>query len=860
MSLLVALQNLLKDANLIVDQLRLAEEPPVVPPVEPPVVPPFISKEVGKYRADQPYLFQTTPSAVEPSRVPGGAPLRREGLGPTAAVVGGNAAGWRNRGGDWLDANGVSQGTAPWFSTPLNKVSGNTAFADYTVDCTKLLEAVQEKKTYLAIRLQTTGGAVRVISGKLSSNPPFINVTYEDGTVAKLACRITAAVSYGRTPETTAAAYSLPVFTEFNLPTAKVIKAELNFRITQHWSGSTNLTGFLIDPPKCERLVIPGIASAYTLDENLTERPDVIFVHSYKDGTKQEDYFFSAPLSGAGYNFSAEKAYDPAIYGTGPTDLTKFPHVGLGKWVGAPLDTAEKSIYGIRNSALWSLVSSTHNDYGFEPLAPGIGAVKMLMRKGADVSTGAPVKDGSFVGYGGTNGGTASLFLPEARFGRQKRIFVRQYIRIGSPDGKPYRPTVADRFEVYKDKPPATAVWSNLAGKCFAAPTHNTTFGGFSGTAGGYYGNNFRAGWHDNDFTEGGPDEGGWGVGIHLAADYLNAQPPGYNYGNLPTEDQTLGQKGLGGIMYANKWYCLEVEVDQNSVSDTYPGFKPDGVYRIWLDGILCYEMKNAVFRQNPPYSGWRTMLHRSLLSQNQTVSLKAYGADKGLGYIGVTARHSGLLNGTNYTAFISRKEPGKVIAVLVKRTDSRLGVELAKAEIDWADGDVLTLKAIGSAPTKLSVLRNTETVLSYDDKSDAALAMNMRVGVFGTSNGHTDLFDIADGWCATEWTATDVAQNIKDNFQYTDGGLNVSPNPWISVDSVGIGWVTANRLWFPRSGNSLTFNRMQGARPIREIGHRDILFNWFHGGLTQNTMDRVIYMTGLVVADNYIGPMKLNT
>jgi hypothetical protein len=46
--------------------------------------------------------------------------------------------------------------------------------------------------------------------------------------------------------------------------------------------------------------------------------------------------------------------------------------------------------------------------------------------------------------------------------------------------------------------------------------------------------------------------------------------------------------------------------------------------------------------------------------------------------------------------------------------------------------------------------------------------------------------------------------------------------------------------------------------RPVRELGHRDLWFNWFHGGKTQNSIDRTVFITGLVWSRSYIGPMRL--
>jgi len=838
--------------------------PPPPPPVEPPPPPPPPPSPVDpipiplglRYRDQHPQLFATVEAQWEASRVAGGSPLRLEGVGPTAAVVGANAGAWDRKGGDWIDADGVRYGPKAWASQPLNAVSGNTSRAHYSTDCTALVRESQQPGRYLAMLLRTTGGQ-RKLAGKFSQTPPALRVEYADGTSGTLASLITASVVSTNIPETTLSEVGFPIFAEFERPAGDVTSAVLEFDVTQHWSGGSTLTAMLLDPPRNTAPVETGIAATEPLDAGLVDHPGVIHVHRYMDGTTLRDFVYSDPVPGpAGYNFSAELAYDPAIYETGPTDLTRFPHVGLGKWVGAPVNPAAVDKNGIRIQALWTLVGSDYRGEGFKPLAPGMGAIRMLMRKGYDLTTREPIADGGFSGYGGTNGGAARLFMPEPRFGRQKRVFVRQYIRVGTMDGGPMpAPTM---LQVYKDKPAPgiLPVWGVNAGKCWAAPTHDTTYGGFSGTAGGHYGHNFRLGWGTH-YRVGGPDAGAWHLGSHGAADYQDAQPNGYNYGATPIQDQTFGQRGgRGGVIYPHTWYCLETEVDLNSVSDTYPGFKPDGVHRAWLDGVLVFERTGMVWRQNPPYSGWRTLIAQGPVALgDQTAAARIGGTAAGRGYAGVTVRHTGAMNSPNYTAFVSRTEDaGRVLVVLVKRTTHRLGQELLVSEaIDWTDGDELRLDAVGTAPTVLTVRRNADVLLTYTDTADSA-HRGQRMGVFGTSN------DAAGLW-VTHWRGGPIggAETAHDFGAYADGLINSGAvNRWIQADPIGVGRVDAGRLWFPRGGDALTINRQLACRPIRELGHRDILFNWFNGGLTQNVEDRVIFLSGLVVADEYVGPMRL--
>jgi hypothetical protein len=44
----------------------------------------------------------------------------------------------------------------------------------------------------------------------------------------------------------------------------------------------------------------------------------------------------------------------------------------------------------------------------------------------------------------------------------------------------------------------------------------------------------------------------------------------------------------------------------------------------------------------------------------------------------------------------------------------------------------------------------------------------------------------------------------------------------------------------------------------FRELGIKHLWFNWFHGGLTQNSINRVLFIAGLAYGQAYIGPMRI--
>jgi hypothetical protein len=532
---------------------------------------------VARYRSNHRYLFQTVKTKLLKTRLPGGADLLMDTYGPTSLYVDFRAGWpWTRAGGDWIDAGLVRHGSQPWFSAPVGAVLGGTAIHRYTMDVTRAVAHCQVSKRWCALLLTSTAPRAIAAMTHPSEPAPYLLVTYQNGMQARLNCRMVAANTASATgPATMLEQVSLPAFTEFEPPAGPITKAQLFLSVTQHWSGSNpQLRGWIIDPPVNRQPVQAGLAAtAGTLDATLASHPQVIGVHRYLDGTTIEDF----SLPGA-MNFYAEKNFDPAIYGTGPRDTTKLPHLGLGKWIRSGDDPMR-------------VVPSTYTGEGFAPLAPGLGALRIPMPAAPGVT------DGSVVGSGGTTAGNAMIFLPEPLFGRLPRLFVRYYVRIGGTG----RVTTADRKQVYHVAGQAP-VWTNSTGKFGIAADHSTFYGGGSGSAGGGNGWQMRHGWYDCDADTGGPDEGGWSPGFHMY-DFYYANPPGHNYGksdSTPSRDQWGQQGGLGGMFYAGQWYCVETELKLNTVSTTAPGFVPDGELRVWIDGRLAYVRTGMVFRTGP--------------------------------------------------------------------------------------------------------------------------------------------------------------------------------------------------------------------------------------------------------------------
>lgn len=549
----------------------------------------------SRYRYQQPQLFQQTPVFEYPSRMPGGGAFPMERFGPTAFYVAPNVGWtWTQVGGDWIDANSVRHGPAAWATAALNAVSGSSASASYTVDVTALVQKVQADSRWLALLLRTTG-SVRALGGTTHPAPPRLEVTYSDGSTGTLACIVASAISTGSAfPSTLATNLVLPVMLEFARPSGPVTSAQLVLQVTQHWSGSATMNVMLIDPPVNTEPVTHGIANGAALDAGLPGHPGIIGVHRILDGTTLDD-FCSRAGEVANGNFNSMNAYDPAIYGVGPQNLSRLPHVSAGRW-----------LLG-RDAA--SLVESTYTGEGFQPLAPGVAAIRLY--KPAEVFA-----DGAIVGYSTSSPVNAKLCMPPEHFGTLDEIYVRYYWRIGTPDGQPMVNSIATR---YQQLAVAGAVpqWADAAGKFLIFPAHDCTEGGVSGTSGGGWGWQFRAGWHENDLPEG-PDVGGWGNTPHFY-DFQAKNPPGHRYGvagghSLSRADTSFAQiGGLGGLLYAHHWYCIELRLKLNSVDQ--PGmvdgvphviageqqyWSPDGIVQVWVDGRLAYSKTGLVLRSLP--------------------------------------------------------------------------------------------------------------------------------------------------------------------------------------------------------------------------------------------------------------------
>jgi hypothetical protein len=527
------------------------------------------------YRNAHTFLFQGTSWDVQRARVAGGSD-RRSGFGPNADYVDA-ACGWpwERKGGDWIDRNGVRHGSTAWAS--VQTLSGpESLIKSYAIDVTAVVIKIFDDQRWCAFRVAASG-AHRNVAGLWHGTdaPPNLLVNYQDGTSAQLRCAVTAAAITG-IPNQIQAEIPLPMFVEFERPTKPVRSAEMQITVTRHpGSIAASIGLFLLDPPVNQDPVRQGVAATVAaLDSGIETASGVIGAHRYTDASSLSDFVYDGPR----LNTLARREFDPAIWG-GAHDFKKLPHLGLGKFH--------------LNSGFADFVTSHHHGDGFEPLAPTLGALRLQMPVLAHA-------DGAVVGYGGTGGANANIFMPEPLLGRLPRLFVRHYFRLGDPDGNGYLRDPSRRYQVYHNEGQIAPAWTDWAGKFGIMPDHTTTYGGTSGSAGGGRGWQMRLGWTDCDANYGGPCEGGISPSFHLF-DFGVINPPGYNYSADNGAKVCLGQRGgLGGMFYVNQWYCIETELKLNTVMDEDPGYAADGELRAWIDGRLVFERTGMVFRAKP--------------------------------------------------------------------------------------------------------------------------------------------------------------------------------------------------------------------------------------------------------------------
>lgn len=557
-------------------------------PAAPPPSPPLAK---GKYRTNQDRLFQAPTQLIQPSTLGGNGWPNKDFWGPNYTYVDIDCGWpWNNPGGDWIDAEGIAQGTVPFASFQANQTTGAEARTYGGIDVTNLVRTAYEMDKPLAIMARrVSGSGTRGMAGLYSPHAKaHIDVTYADGSVAVLVCHLVARSATGTS--STALLWDtdnlqLACFIEFDRARKEVATAYLNdFVITHHGSSPSYEVGFfLIDAPVGTQGLEPGPVAtdeAGDFDAGLEDVPGVIYTMLCEDGKTNADYYYPTNV-----NQYAERLFSPEFQG-GAVDLTKVPYILTNRWIGNEDNRA-------------NVVPSTHDEDGYEPLAAGIGSVKFVLP-----DDGPPT--GGNIGDSGTTASDFLHYLPPEEMGYCQTIWTREYIRIGT-----LRPTPEMRREWLKKGEPK---WSDLSGKALYAPAHPVNYNSVkhnSASAGGNGGSQFRSSWKLCVEDNGGACDMGIAIGWHLF-DFGTRQPEGFRYINDSKSRNVWGQQGgIGAMFYPERWYCIEKMHRLNSVDalhpdqTLYPGkfFSEDGALLTIVDGRVVFRRDGMVFRTLPRYA-----------------------------------------------------------------------------------------------------------------------------------------------------------------------------------------------------------------------------------------------------------------
>ncbi len=470
--------------------------------------------------------------------------LGMAGVGPTHSYVDvGSGWAWKNKGGDWVDSAGVSQGPSPHWR----------AAGSVSIDMTAALKAVKKWNAFVI-----KGGGT--FSSNYSTNPPSQSVVYTDGSTQELRCTLavafepSSAYAQGGAP-TVAVGGGKSAVIEFERPEKPVASAVLNLTYTG------TLEGYLVNPPLNTEPVMTGLAAGYPLDAGVKSNPDVIFAHDYKDGTGKADW-----MGPDGINVYSNALWSPDVFDpTARKDTSRLPHIHQGKW--------------IKNIANASLIDSRHQGEGFQPLAPGLGAIRVLI-------PGTKAADGAAVGYTGGYGCDMAMYLPDALCGTLDEIYVRYYLRLGS-----HAPEYLRDIKMLRTEAAAPAQYALHGGKFGIGPSHWTQYGGNNNVGGGNIGWTSRNAWQEF------PADIGSG-----------AMRPGVHSWDMLGYDGHMGSiGGLGAAMYPGYWYCIESRLKLNTVDLSATPFTADpsknlndAEIDIWIDGRKVLEMRNFSYRKLP--------------------------------------------------------------------------------------------------------------------------------------------------------------------------------------------------------------------------------------------------------------------
>ncbi|MBL8344488.1 MAG: hypothetical protein JNN03_03535 [Rubrivivax sp.] len=460
---------------------------------------------------------------------------------------------WTNPGGDWINQSGTAQATGnPHFTFSAAAASGSTTYS--SVNISAGVSAALARGKWNAYIVRASGA--RGIATHRTATPPRVQVAYTDGSTGTLECLACVPLVSGsdltRTGANAEALINPSVALEFQMPTKAVSSATLTITMTA--GSAATINGYLANPPVNNAGVTSGVAAAYPGDAGLKNHASILFAQRYEDGTTLGDYVIQ--------NFSsvdtwALSNWDPELFGTGAANPAKLPTAHNG----VPIAGTHKWFYKQNTGNTITLVNSSYSGDNFQPVAPGLGAMRILIPK-------ETVADGGSVGYGGQTGADIWALFPKAVAGLLNETYVRFFVRFA------FTPKLLADTKMVRSEASTAASYAIREGKWGLGTHHWTFFGGNNNVGGENLGHTNRLGFrvHPSD------------VGLMGLQSYVHSW-------DMLKYDMPFGQMGgLGAGFYPNRWYCIEVRKRLNTWNSTGAvGSSPsDGLMEVFIDGRLA--------------------------------------------------------------------------------------------------------------------------------------------------------------------------------------------------------------------------------------------------------------------------------
>lgn len=195
---------------------------------------------------------------------------------------------WRNKGGDWIDANGNAQGSTPFAKT---LVTDQDKTFGVSLDVTRLVQSWSSASKYRGVLLGVVpnepNGTI-YFGSRESSQSPVLTVKYGDGTSVTVKpngdSHLDCTTSYAKGQTTSLILKSgQKVALSFDVPRrTDVTSATLQMTTTAQY-GSTSVGAYQLNQPETgdNVPVQQGIAAAYPGDVGIENNPDVLFVERF---------------------------------------------------------------------------------------------------------------------------------------------------------------------------------------------------------------------------------------------------------------------------------------------------------------------------------------------------------------------------------------------------------------------------------------------------------------------------------------------------------------------------------------------------------------------------------------------------